>query len=273
MPDEIRSVNPRRINVELHCHSVYSKDGLISFESLVKTAGRVGLDAIAITDHDTIEGAREFQRAVRRKELPLQIIAGEEKTLQDGTHFIGLFLEKPIESGDLANAIAEIREQGGLCLVPHPFRRKDGLCRNGLDRVELLQGVSAGFELFNAKCAYRENILARELLTSSGLCPFGGSDAHYESDLGESMNVVHWEGDLKTSVERMFRRERPFEILGKQQTPASQERAYAPLYYRLKKFISLPRPFLPGAKQCYRWYRNARYGVGLKTLTPLYSNA
>jgi predicted metal-dependent phosphoesterase TrpH len=266
-------VTPRRINLELHCHTVYSKDGLISFDSLVRTARRVGLDAIAITDHDTIEGAREFQRAAQKRGLPLQLIAGEEKTLQDGTHFIGLFLEKPIESGDLASAIAEIREQGGLCLVPHPFRKRDGLCREGLDRLELLKGVDAGFELFNAKCAYRENLLSEELLTSSGLCPFGGSDAHYESDLGESVNVVQWEGELKTSLERMFRRERPFEILGKRQTPLSRERAYAPLYYRFKKMISLPKPLLPAAKQCYRWYRNTRYGIGLKTLTPLYSNA
>ena len=87
------------------------------------------------------------------------------------------------------------------------------------------------------------------------------------------MNVVQWEGDLKTTVERMFRRERPFQILGKRQTPASSERAYAPAYYRLKKIISLPRPLLPAAKQCYRWYRNARFGIGLKPLTPLYSNA
>jgi hypothetical protein len=85
--------------------------------------------------------------------------------------------------------------------------------------------------------------------------------------------VVHWEEDLKTSLERMFRRERPFEILGKRQTPLTRERTYAPFYYRMKKMISLPRPLLPLGKQCYRWYRNTRYGIGLKPLTPLYSNA
>jgi predicted metal-dependent phosphoesterase TrpH len=266
-------VNPIRIKVELHCHTIYSKDGLISFESLVKTAERVGLDAIAITDHDTIEGAQEFQRAALRRNLPLRIIAGEEKTLEDGTHLIGLFLEKQIESGDLAHAVAEIREQGGLCLVPHPFRKKDGLCRDGLNQLGALEGINAGFELFNAKCGFRENNMAEELLGRTGLCPFGGSDAHYESDLGESVNLVQWEGDLKTSLVRMLRRERPFQILGKRQTPRSAERAYAPLYYRFKKMVSLPRPLLPAAKQCYRWYRNTRYGIGLKTLAPLYSNA
>lgn len=263
----------KTIHLELHCHTVYSMDGLISFDSLVSTAKRVGLDVIAITDHDTIEGAKEFQKTARARGLELQIIVGEEKTLADGSHFIGLFLEEAIQSGDLAGAIGEIRQQGGLCLVPHPFRRKDGLLREGLDRLALLQGIDAGFELFNAKCGYRENRLAQELLPKSGLCPFAGSDAHYESDLGESLNVVDWQGDLRATINGMFRRQAHFELRGRHQTPVSQERAYAPLYYRFKKIVRLPRPLIAPAKQCYRWYRNRKYGVGLKSLIPLYSHA
>src|SRR5262249_43085321 len=90
----IREMTPRLINVELHCHTVFSKDGLISFDSLIRTAQAVGLDALAITDHDTIEGAREFQQRAQAGTLPLQIIVGEEKTLSDGSHLIGLFLRE-----------------------------------------------------------------------------------------------------------------------------------------------------------------------------------
>ena len=90
------------LNVELHCHTVASMDGLMTFDSLVQTARRVGLDALAITDHDTIQGATEFEQQARARQLPLRIIIGEEKTLDDGTHFIGLFLKQPIQSGDLA---------------------------------------------------------------------------------------------------------------------------------------------------------------------------
>jgi hypothetical protein len=261
------------LHLELHCHTVYSMDGLITFDSLAQTAGQIGLHAVAITDHDTIEGALEFQRRARAKDLPLQIIVGEEKTLADGSHFIGLFLQEPIHSGDLSGAIAEIREQGGLCLVPHPFRRKDGLLRDGLDRLELLKGIHAGFEFFNAKCGYRENKLAQDVLPSSGLCPFAGSDAHYESDLGESLNKIPWQGDLRETVEGMFRFDSSFQLLGKRQTPLSRERAYAPLYYRVRKHVKLPKPLVPAAKQCYRWYRNRKYGVGLKPLSELYCHA
>src|SRR5947209_827408 len=95
----------RTLNVELHCHTVFSLDGIMPLESLLGTAEKVGLDALAITDHDTIEGAKELQRLAQARGVPLQIIVGEEKTLSDGSHVIGLFLERPIESGELERAI------------------------------------------------------------------------------------------------------------------------------------------------------------------------
>jgi len=235
------------------------------------TAKAIGLDALAITDHDTIQGAKEFQQRVQRQSLPVQIIVGEEKTLSDGSHLIGLFLEKHIESGELSSAIAEIQAQGGFCLVPHPFRKSDGLLRTGLEGLPLFEGGTAGFELFSAKCSYAENRRARELLSTS-LSPFGGSDAHYDCDLGESLNVITWQGDLKTSLLRMFQRKAPFQILGKPQTEGAAERAYAPLYYRCKKFVRMPRPLVPLAKQCYRWYRNKKYGIGRKPLVEVYAH-
>ena len=264
-------MNPASINLELHCHTVFSKDGLMTFEALIETAKAIGLDALAITDHDTIQGAKEFQQRVQRQSLPVQIIVGEEKTLSDGSHLIGLFLEKHIESGELSSAIAEIQAQGGFCLVPHPFRKSDGLLRTGLEGLPLFEGGTAGFELFSAKCSYAENRRARELLSTS-LSPFGGSDAHYDCDLGESLNVITWQGDLKTSLLRMFQRKAPFQILGKPQTEGAAERAYAPLYYRCKKFVRMPRPLVPLAKQCYRWYRNKKYGIGRKPLVEVYAH-
>lgn len=263
----------RVLTVELHCHTAASLDGLMTFDSLMKTAQAVGLDAVAITDHDTVEGAKEFQRRARERGLALQIIVGEEKTLADGSHFIGLFLERHIESGDLAGAIAEIEAQRGLCLVPHPFRRKDGLFRDGLERLKLFEGRVAGFELFSAKCSFAENRKAAELLTPSALTPFGGSDAHYESDLGESVNEIAWAGDLRASVQAMFERRAPFRILGKPQGEGDGERAYAPFYYRVKRFIRLPKLVVPAARQCYRRYRNLKFGVGPKPLREIHRHA
>lgn len=266
-------MSPPCLDVEFHCHTHYSHDGLMSFDSLLRTAKKVGLSAVAITDHDTLDGALEFQRLTRTKGSSLEIIAGEEKTLSDGSHLIGLFLSRPIGSGDLHEAIGEIEQQGGLCLIPHPFRRKDGLLRNGLEPLRFFEGRTAGFELFSAKCSAEENRRAAQLLTQSTLTPFGGSDAHYESDLGECINQVSWQGDLRSSIQGMFERRAPFQILGKYQRSQEGERSYAPLYYRVKKHFALPKLLLPAAKECYRRYRNRKVGVGRKPLREVYRHA
>lgn len=265
-------MSARSLNIEFHCHTVHSMDGLMSFDSLLRAASLAGLDALAITDHDTTKGAFEFQKIAQARGSSLQIIAGEEKTLADGSHFIGLFLQRQIESNQLEGAIREIEEQGGLCLIPHPFRRKDGLFRDGLERLKLFEGHTAGFELFSAKCSFAENQKAATLL-STHLVPFGGSDAHYDCDLGESMNVIPWAGDLRTSVQNMFERKAPFQILGKAQREGADERRYAPGYYKVKKYVRLPKLLVPVAKQCYRRYRNLKFGVGRKPLREIYRHA
>jgi len=259
--------------IELHCHTVYSMDGLMTLDSLLRTANKVGIQALAITDHDTIEGALKFQKETQALGSSLRIIAGEERTLDDGSHLIGLFLQRHIESRDLAGAIREIEGQGGLCLIPHPFRRKDGLLRNGLDPLRLFEGHTAGFELFSAKCSFAENRQAASLLTTTTLGPFGGSDAHYESDLGEAMNLIACDGDLRAGVQRMFERRAPFQILGKPQREGDGERRYAPLYYQVKKYVGLPKLLVPAARQGYRRYRNLKFGVGRKALREVYRHA
>jgi predicted metal-dependent phosphoesterase TrpH len=266
-------MSARFVNVEFHCHSMRSVDGMMPHDALLRAAGVVGLDVVAITDHDTVEGAFELRQLVQERSLPLQIIVGEERTLDDGSHFIGLFLERAIVARNLAGAIAEITEQGGLCLIPHPFRKKDGLLRNGLEPLKLLEGKVAGFELFSAKCSYEENRRSAELLESCRLAPFGGSDAHYECDLGECVNRVEWTGDLRASIQRMFQRQGPFEILGKGQETGARERSYAALYHRVKKYVGLPKLLVPAARDGYRRYRNWKFGIGRKPLREIYRHA
>jgi len=263
------------LRLELHCHTVASMDGLITPESLLHTAAAVGLNAIAITDHDTIDGALRVRELAAQAGAAarIRIIIGEERTLADGSHLIGLFLERAIESTDLADMVREVETQGGLCLIPHPFRRKDGLLRAGLEPLRHFEGRVAGFELFSAKCSSLENQRAADLLSVTGLGPFVGSDAHYESDLGESVNELTWTGDLREGVRRMLTRAVPCRLLGKPQGEQESERRYAPAYYRIRKYARLPRPLLPLAKECYRRYRNFKLGVGPKTLREIYRHA
>jgi len=112
--------------VDLHVHTSASFDSLASPESQVKAAAARGLTHLAITDHDTIDGALAAQAYVAREGLGVAILVGQEVRTSSGD-LIAVFLREPIESGLApAEAIAAVRAQGGLVGIPHPFDRYRG---------------------------------------------------------------------------------------------------------------------------------------------------
>jgi predicted metal-dependent phosphoesterase TrpH len=242
-----------QLRVELHCHTVYSHDGHIEFDGLVSAAKGKKLDVVCITDHDTIEGAREFQNQSKACGADFEIVIGEERTLADHSHVIGLFLQEPIASDTLEDVVREIHEQGGLCTIPHPFRHRDGALR---EIKRSMEGVS-GFEIFNPKCSLEENQKAR-VLCGTGPAAIGGSDAHYECDLGECINVVPHAGDVRSSLGDFLEGRGRYQVLGIQQNPGQKGRQYAPLYYRIKPYVRVPRSLVPAAGKLYRAYRNSK---------------
>lgn len=108
-----------RGKADLHMHTNYS-DGRPSVRALLDhVARRTRLEVIAITDHDTIEGAMEAQAI--KQHYPFELIVGEEVTSREG-HILALFIQEripPRMSG--AETIAAIHEQGGLAIAAHPF--------------------------------------------------------------------------------------------------------------------------------------------------------
>jgi predicted metal-dependent phosphoesterase TrpH len=206
------------VRAEFHCHTEYSYDGMIRFEGMLRTAIRRGLDAIAITDHDTIEGALEFRARAKRLNSPVHIIVGEECTLANRAHLIGLFLHSPIQSSSLEDAVAEIREQGGVCIVPHPFRGVSGvLTSNPEIAIEDLC-----FEIFNSRCSPEVNAAAHCLSERQWL-PVGGSDAHVEADLGKTVNVVPFCDGVEKSIRRALGGAVPLAVYGTTQAPGEDK--------------------------------------------------
>lgn len=252
----VRMAAPRdRTVAELHCHTEFSSDGLITFDGMVRTARRRGIDVVCITDHDTVDGALEFRRRARLTNSPVQVAVGEERTLADGSHLIGLFLQEHISSSGLASAIEEVHAQGGAVLIPHPFRKGDGLLRGvSHPTAEHVRGIDA-FELFNAKGSFADNARARELL-GLPLGLFGGSDAHYESDIGQCVCEVPGRGPVEDALRAMLQGRSPFLVRGIRKAPGSAERRYAPAYYKIRPFVRLPKRLVPLAKRAYRYYRN-----------------
>lgn len=247
------------MRLELHCHTTASSDGLITPDGLLRAAHLQKLDAIAITDHDTTDGAFEFQKWFRRKNSKTQILIGEERTLANKCHLIGLFLKESISGLETSEVIGEIHAQGGVVLVPHPHRLKDGLLGPRGPGLSGLEEADA-FEIHNAKCGYSDNLKMRETAAGLTLGLFGGSDAHYEADVGQCVVETESQGDAEAVVREVLARRRSFRILAQGQTATSGERKYAPAYYAVKRYLSVPRPLLPLAKQAYRFYWNLRQG-------------
>jgi len=171
------------IEIDLHMHTDHSSDCATPVRVLLETARDRGLGAIAITDHNEISGALAA-REVAAEMGGIEVIVGEEvKTASQG-EVIGLFLEEKISRGmTMDETIAEIRRQGGLVYVPHPFDRLHSVpdYKHLIDMVEEIDFM----EVFNPRVAISSfNEEAERFARKYRIIPAAGSDAHVAQGLG-----------------------------------------------------------------------------------------
>jgi glycosyltransferase involved in cell wall biosynthesis len=168
---------------DLHMHTDHSPDCATPVEVLLQTAKERGLGAIAITDHNEISGALKARELAERIGGIKVIVAEEVKTASEG-EVIGLFLEEKIARGmSMAETIAEIRRQGGLVYVPHPFDRLHSVP----DYEHLLKVVEEIdiLEVFNPRIAFSAfNEEAVRFARKYSIVPGAGSDSHVAQGLG-----------------------------------------------------------------------------------------
>ena len=168
------------IDVDLHMHTDHSYDCATPVEVLLAEARAKGLGAIAVTEHNEISGALE----AAAKAKGIKVIVGEEvKTASQG-EVIGLFIKEKIPRGmTLQETIAEIKRQGGLVYVPHPFDRMHSVpdYKHLLDVVDDIDLI----EVFNPRVAIAEfNEEAVRFAAKYRMVAGAGSDAHVPQGLG-----------------------------------------------------------------------------------------
>jgi predicted metal-dependent phosphoesterase TrpH/glycosyltransferase involved in cell wall biosynthesis len=180
--DRIRSrLRERRmIDVDLHMHTDHSYDCATPVEVLLAEARARGLGAIAVTDHNEISGAH----AARARADGIEVIVGEEVKTADQGEVIGLFIEEKIPRGmTLQETIADIKRQGGLVYVPHPFDRLHSV-PDYEHLLDVLDEVDA-IEVFNPRVAISEfNDEAARFAAKYRIPAGAGSDAHVPQGLG-----------------------------------------------------------------------------------------
>ncbi len=170
-------------------HTDHSYDCATPVEVLLATAREQGLGAIAVTDHNEISGALEAQAQAAQNGV--KVIVGEEVKTAGQGEVIGLFIKEKIPRGlSLRETIAEIRSQGGLVYVPHPFDRMHSVP----DYEHLLTVIDEvdALEVFNPRVAISAfNDEAARFAAKYRIPAGAGSDSHVPQGLGSVRIRMH----------------------------------------------------------------------------------
>ncbi|MCW3138527.1 MAG: PHP domain-containing protein [Methanophagales archaeon] len=171
------------MRLDLHIHSKYSFDSILEPKKIIKVAKKRGLDGVAITDHNTIKGSLEAKKI--NEDEDFLVIVGSEISTEAGD-IIGLFLSEEIKSRNSIEVIEEIKEQGGIVVLPHPYR---GHKLN----EELIEKIDA-IEVFNARSSKIENERSVKLAERYDKPVIAGSDAHFSSEIGLGISTITKKG-------------------------------------------------------------------------------
>ncbi|MEA1905706.1 MAG: PHP domain-containing protein [Euryarchaeota archaeon] len=165
---------------DLHIHSKHSYDSLLRPDTIIKVAKKKGLNGVAVTDHNTIRGGVEASKV--NKDDDFVVIVGSEIKTEYGD-VIGLFLTDEIRSRVFTDVVGEIRDQGGLTILAHPFRKGIVFPKDLLGHVDLIEG-------FNARSPKNLNQKAIELARDCRIPVTAGSDAHLGFEIGGGRTVT-----------------------------------------------------------------------------------
>lgn len=208
------------MRADLHAHTWFSRDSTNSPEAFVKAAIKRGLDAIAVTDHNSCAAWSPVKKLAGRK---LRIVQGIEiETVRDGTkrgEILGLFLTDPVTTKQLDEAIDQIKGQGGLFVVPHPFDtaaiilnpakfanpRKRLLC---LDDVVAEVDAIEAFNSHSLRESYGQK--AQRYASDHRLGITAGSDAHHHWEIGNAYAIADCD-DLEGLRQVILKRKTRFE--------------------------------------------------------------
>jgi len=193
---------------DMHIHSIAS-DGTASAAEILKFAEcHTSLDVIAISDHERIEAAIECQRLATERRGRVEVVVGEEVTTRSG-HVLGLFLQHRIRRNQRAEiTVAEIHEQGGLAIVPHPFSAFSlGMRRGAIMRIHHSTDPLVywdALEGFNPSTAGRYGRAATARLAAElGLALVGNSDGHTLDTIGDGR--THFPGSSAEDYRQAIR--------------------------------------------------------------------
>ncbi|MEM2178546.1 MAG: PHP domain-containing protein [Candidatus Methanomethylicaceae archaeon] len=178
-----------RIILDPHIHTNSSPDSTITINQLLSGILAAGINAIAITDHENMEGYKRLKNSPSFKNILL--IPGIEVTTKIGDLII-LGLENPIISQDPLILIEKVKQEGGIVIAPHPFDEN----RKSIGNLCAKIGVDL-IEVYNGRSSPKANKEAREFANALNIKMIGGSDAHRKEELGSVINILECEKTIE----------------------------------------------------------------------------
>jgi predicted metal-dependent phosphoesterase TrpH len=171
--------------VELHTHTVYSKDCLTKLDRIQAICQQRGIDKLAITDHNTAKAALELARL-----YPMLIIPGEEIMTTQGEILAWYIREEIPHKLTPHETIARLKAQGAVIGVSHPFDRYRKGAWKEEELLQIVEDVDA-IEVYNARCLHEEdNAKALAFAQKHGKLMTAGSDAHILREYGQAVVKV-----------------------------------------------------------------------------------
>jgi len=176
------------LKIDLHVHSYYSSDSVISPEDILHYARKQGLDGVAIVDHDRLDGAQRIAKA-----LDFLVIPGVEIS-SSGGHVVGLCVSEQVQSGlDVNETVDKIHASNGIAVACHPttlFKKSLGnRTTRKFDAVEVINSSALPFNYSIRR--------AERLAFSLQLPRVAGTDAHYGPEIGFAYTLI----DAKPKIE------------------------------------------------------------------------
>lgn len=168
------------VRIDLHVHSRHSPDSTVNVEEYVQHAARVGLNGLALTDHNSSAGLGELD-ALAPRYPELLLLRGVEVSTIEGHLLVYGVHEAPPAPRPLVETLDWVRDRGGEAVLAHPFRWTHGVGR----RVAESSPVAA-VEVTNGHNSPRANLRAALLVARRRLGATGGSDAHQITQLGRA---------------------------------------------------------------------------------------
>lgn len=182
-----------QMKMDLHIHSIFSSDGRENPEDIVKYARKIGLDGIAVLDHNDVQGSLKAYE-ISKEMKDFLVVRGVEVSTDAG-HIIGYGIREPIPARmSIEETVEKIHDLGGIAVAPHPYR-----FWSGIGGKSAASHRFSAIEAQNSRCTARSNRKSRRLAGKLKLGQTGGTDSHILDEIGKAF--TQFEGSPETEEE------------------------------------------------------------------------